>query len=606
MTSFITTRGAFLFKQPDPRSTRLGQISAETSFEGESAEGGFIETHIKDISGEIADRSPELTDHPQEPMYIDEARARKALIAPETISKNDHEDDIFCILVTRFARDIGTNRDYLMAVAYSGTENLAKLGDVGAKRVGPFQFTKEEWNTAITTGPAKDRQFSLEDRFRWNSQAEVAAMLAADCTIRLKADAALGKDPTYAELYLAQLFGPGADAILKSDRTSICPKPPDGTYAADLGLASSNQSISNVLSDLQRRLDSGFAEAWKVIEKQPPEIRIFDISHQADPPWLAVARNEEARGVSETIGGRNTEEIKEYFKFTDFQDDPSTTAWCGAFGTFCMKKSGIPEVESSINRPGPALAAWWREWGKPADDTHRIGTVVVLKEIPGQRSGHVGFLVGESDGKIQLLAGNQGKGQTGADHVGVVSFDREKEEPVFRWLDVPSMGTTIGGLDARSLHQKGIEAASGDRRFIEKAPDVMKRLMNDFPALTREQAAAILGNIGQECGGFTLFVQQGKMNDEDRGFGWCQWTHERRDAFFQYATAHGLPRESDDASYGYLVTELRGSERRAFEALQRESVLENAVITFNNKFERSGTPMMDRRIRYAQLALDAF
>jgi hypothetical protein len=216
--------------------------------------------------------------------------------------------------------------------------------------------------------------------------------------------------------------------------------------------------------------------------------------------------------------------------------------------------------------------------------------------------------VGESDGKVELLAGNQGKSQTGADHVGVVSFGREEMEgAVWRWLDVPSMGKTIGGLDARSLHQKGVKVGSGDELFVQKAPKVMRDLIQDFPGLTEVQAAAILGNIGQECGGFTLFAQRGNMNDEDRGYGWCQWTRTRRDAFFKYAGEKGLPRESDDASYGYLVTELRGSEEKALTSLmQGKSELENAVITFNNKFERSGTPMMDRRMRYAQLALVAF
>jgi len=104
--------------------------------------------------------------------------------------------------------------------------------------------------------------------------------------------------------------------------------------------------------------------------------------------------------------GRNSEEIKEYFKVTDFQGDAGTAAWCGAFATFCMKKSGVPEIENRVKTPDSALAAWWKNWGQPATDPHRIGTVIVLK------AGHVGFLVGEAMERSSFL--QEIKGDMGA------------------------------------------------------------------------------------------------------------------------------------------------------------------------------------------------
>src|SRR5204863_6523723 len=111
-------------------------------------------------------------------------------LAPEPIATEDL--GIFCAIVTKAARACGTDRDYLMAVAYSGTKKLQDLGQEGAKRVGPFQFTEEEWKEAITTGPAKNMDLFPEERFQWSSQPEVAALLAAERTARLKADTALG------------------------------------------------------------------------------------------------------------------------------------------------------------------------------------------------------------------------------------------------------------------------------------------------------------------------------------------------------------------------------------------------------------------------------
>jgi uncharacterized protein (TIGR02594 family) len=584
LATFVTTRSAFLFKAADEFSDHLGVVPDQKIFQGKSVEQGFIETRIEDVSAELG--------------YVDEARARRVFAAPQPIGPD--ELGIFCALVTRLARDVGTDRDYLMAVAYCGTENLTKLGDVGSKRVGPFQFAEAEWNAAITAGAAKDRLFLPEDRFRWNSQAEVAALLTAERVRQLKAETSLSRDPTFAELYFAQLFGSGADEILKRQRTEPCPQPAAGTNAADLGLPSGGMSILDVLNDLQQRLISGYAEALKIIDEQPPEIRIFRVENQADPPWLAVARNEMSRGVSETPGGRNSEDIKEYFKTTDFQGDTSTAAWCGAFATFCMKKSGIQEVENSINRPGSALAAWWNGWGNPATDPHRIGTVIVLKANEN-RSGHVGFLVGEADGNVQLLAGNQG-GHGGPDHVGVVPF-RAEEVAERRWLDVQQPPAAVGGLDARTLSQRGVDVGPADELFVEKAPGVMKDLMRDFPELTAEWVAAILGNIGHECGGFRQLQQLGGGG----GRGWCQWDGARREASLKFAQNRSLDWHSDQANYDYIVHELKDtSEKTVLPALQRETTLEGAVKTFDEVFERSGVKNLPSRNRYAQLALVAY
>jgi uncharacterized protein (TIGR02594 family) len=370
-------------------------------------------------------------------------------LSPEPILPDEYP--LFCDLVTKLARDIKTDRDYLMGVAYAETDDLKELGAAGDGKVGPFQFTAAEWNAAITTGPAKDMSIEPEDRFSWREQPQVAALLLRDLVQRLQA-ANGNQAPSRLEVYFAQKFGPGAEEVLKQPWTDRCSNriknpPAAGTYAAEL--AKSDKTIQQALDDLRVPLERGFKAAYTLIDAQPSDIRFFAESDlppaaPASAQWLAVAREEQTRGVSETSGGRNSEQIEEYFKSINSQGS-GVVAWCGAFAAFCMKKSRISEVENSVT-PESTLAAWWRGWGKPADDPHRIGTVVVLKEIPGQRSGHVGFLVGESDGKIQLLAGNQGKGQTGADHVGVVSFDRVKEEPVFRWLDVPSIGTTTGPM----------------------------------------------------------------------------------------------------------------------------------------------------------------
>jgi len=130
--------------------------------------------------------------------------------------------------------------------------------------------------------------------------------------------------------------------------------------------------------------------------------------------------------------------------------------------------------------------------------------------------------------------------------------------------------SSTGGLDVQSLHQEGVKVENGDALFIQKAPKVMRDLIKDFPELTVEQAAAILGNIGQECGGFTQLEQQG-----GGGRGWCQWDGDRRTAFFAFADKNGLLRDSDDANYGYLRHELKGtSEGQVLQVLKKDTTLE--------------------------------
>ena len=44
---------------------------------------------------------------------------------------------------------------------------------------------------------------------------------------------------------------------------------------------------------------------------------------------------------------------------------------------------------------------------------------------------------------------------------------------------------------------------AAQRTFMAKAPGIMRKLMRDFPKLQLDDAAAILGNLGHECNGFT-------------------------------------------------------------------------------------------------------
>lgn len=142
--------------------------------------------------------------------------------------------------------------------------------------------------------------------------------------------------------------------------------------------------------------------------------------------------------------------------------------------------------------------------------------------------------------------------------------------------------------------------------FTDKAPGIMRDLMRDFD-LDLDSAAAILGNLGHESGGFKFLQEKKPLVPGSRGgYGWAQWTGPRRVAFEAYCKRNKLDPASDKANYGFLFVELTGSEKAAIPAVKAAKGLYNKVVAFEAKFERAGVKHYPSRLNYAQQALKAF
>lgn len=145
-----------------------------------------------------------------------------------------------------------------------------------------------------------------------------------------------------------------------------------------------------------------------------------------------------------------------------------------------------------------------------------------------------------------------------------------------------------------------------DTVFRQKAPGIMRDLIADF-AIGMEDAAAILGNAGAECAGFTKLQEIKPTVPGSRGgWGWFQWTGPRRRAFEAYCEAKGLDPSSDQANYGFLCKELRTIEKRAIPAVMMANGLDQKVIAFEQNFERAGIAHYDSRQQWARIALEEF
>ena len=145
--------------------------------------------------------------------------------------------------------------------------------------------------------------------------------------------------------------------------------------------------------------------------------------------------------------------------------------------------------------------------------------------------------------------------------------------------------------------------------FKAKAPEVIGWLMRDFE-LQDFQAAGIVGNTGRECLGFTVLHEIGQPPGYG-GYGWQQWTGPRRKLFLNWCHNQGLDWQSDAANYGYLKHELSGQDPANSYAFVMTHVREakdvaEATTAFERFYERAGVPALTDRIKWAQIALDAY
>lgn len=144
--------------------------------------------------------------------------------------------------------------------------------------------------------------------------------------------------------------------------------------------------------------------------------------------------------------------------------------------------------------------------------------------------------------------------------------------------------------------------------FEQKAPGIMALLMQDFAPLTVEDAAAPLGNFGEESGGFALLQEQSPLGGGAGGYGWAQWTGARRGSFTAYCSRNNLDPKSDKANYGFLFVELKGAYAHVFAAVRAAVGLEAKVKAFMDGYEMPNAAYahLDVRVAFAEKAIAAY
>lgn len=114
----------------------------------------------------------------------------------------------------------------------------------------------------------------------------------------------------------------------------------------------------------------------------------------ATPPWIAAALAE--IGQAESRGETHNPRILAYHARTTLAAKADEVPWCASFVSWALEEGG---QESARSARALDYAEWGQALAKPV-----FGCVVVLRRIGG---GHVGFWMGERDGKALVLGGNQ-------------------------------------------------------------------------------------------------------------------------------------------------------------------------------------------------------
>lgn len=141
----------------------------------------------------------------------------------------------------------------------------------------------------------------------------------------------------------------------------------------------------------------------------------------------------------------------------------------------------------------------------------------------------------------------------------------------------------------------------GGKKWTSWAPAIMTGLMKDF-GLTKAQAAGVLGNLGHESAGFSQ-MQEGRPIAGRGGWGIAQWTGPRRRAFEAWTKARGLDPSSFEANYGFLRHELGGEYAGTIRALKKARTAEEAMMIFENSFERAGVKAYANRRIWTKRAM---
>ncbi|MFN5633822.1 MAG: TIGR02594 family protein [Flavobacteriia bacterium] len=186
----------------------------------------------------------------------------------------------------------------------------------------------------------------------------------------------------------------------------------DGYYEELRLIAAANRKVNVVenVSVTNQRISVTLPAVFSLNSRFRSDVLGYEMTDFTgfDHPMIRAAVS--LYGTKEIPGAKNNPQIVEFFQSTgnrNIHDDE--THWCSAFIMYCARMNGF-------DYPKNALARSWMKVGKKVDKP-QVGDLVVFGWEESYR-GHVAIYLGESNGMIICLGGNQ------ADEVNVTLFSK--------------------------------------------------------------------------------------------------------------------------------------------------------------------------------------
>lgn len=194
--------------------------------------------------------------------------------------------------------------------------------------------------------------------------------------------------------------------------------------------------------------------------------------------------------------------------------------------------------------------------------------------------------------------------------------DERASVPVADYYQGVDIDTSEDSFNEQLARNEASQVYGSSKTYYEDGPvkknsyyDVATRLSNDLMRdfdLTKEQAAGFVGNLAHETGEFK-FMQELKPVSGKGGYGFAQWTGDRRKAFEDWARSNDLDPKSYEANYGYLKKELTTKDDiigsvgvNTIERLKGTDSIEGAAKLVSNYYLRPGIPKINERLSKAK------
>ena len=207
------------------------------------------------------------------------------------------------------------------------------------------------------------------------------------------------------------------------------------------------------------------------------------------------------------------------------------------------------------------------------------------------------------------------------DHTSIDSaiskLQTSKENLAGQMQDVTFKPKTGDTTDSSSTGSTKTDSSTGSAyKPMESSGNLKMDYMTKLTGagMSDVQAAATVGHMMVETGGFKHMEELAPNVHGTKGYGHLQWTDPgsgggRRTDFMKWSKDNGLDPQSFEANSGFLVHEMTTNFNRSwtgggsFEGLQGQNTLEGASSYLQSNYIRPGVPHTERRIGEGQAAL---